>query len=146
MYRLGVILFACLLAGCGVNHAAATEADDTRAWQGTWKLVACTAGGESQMADLRWVVKGDHYTLRLNGQSGEDPYTFKLDHKQKRIDVFHHDTPKGTWGGSLKGIYEIDGNSLKVCYDLKGQRYPKSFEAGRGSGQVVYEFRRERRD
>ena len=98
------------------------------------------------MADLRWVVKGDHYTLRLNGQSGEDPYTFKLDHKQKRIDVFHHDTPKGTWGGSLKGIYEIDGNSLKVCYDLKGQRYPKSFEAGRGSGQVVYEFRRERRD
>jgi len=69
-------------------------------------------------------------------------YEITLDPKQKRIDVFHHETPKGTWGGSLKGIYEIQGNTLKVCYDLKGRRYPKSFEAGRGSGQVVYTFQR----
>ena len=142
MHRLGFILFACLLAGCSVNHAAATEADDARAWQGTWKLVACTANGESEMADLQWIVSGDHYNIRLKGHTGEDPYTIKLDPKQKQIDVFHHETPKGTWGGSLKGIYEIKGNSLKVCYDLKGQRYPKSFEAGRGSGQVVYQFQR----
>jgi len=146
MRRLGFIHFACLLAVCGVNHAAATEADDTRAWQGTWKLVSCMANGESQTADMKWIVKGDHYTIRLKGQSGEDPYTFKLDPRQKHIDVFHHDTPRGTYGGRLKGIYEIQGNSLKVCYDLKGQRYPNSFDAGRGSAQVLYQFQRERRD
>ena len=106
MRRLGFIHFACLLAVCGVNHAAATEADDTRAWQGTWKLVSCMANGESQTADMKWIVNGDR----------------------------------------LKGIYEIQGNSLKVCYDLKGQRYPKSFDAGRGSAQVLYQFQRERRD
>jgi uncharacterized protein (TIGR03067 family) len=145
MRRLGFLLFACLLAGCGVNHAA-NEADDTRAWQGTWKLVSCIANGESQMADMQWIVNGDHYTIRLDRQSHLDPYPFKLDPEQKHIDVNHHDTPEGTYGGRLKGIYEIQGDSLKVCYDLKGQRYPKSFDAGRGSAQVLYQFQRERGD
>jgi uncharacterized protein (TIGR03067 family) len=142
MRRLGFILFACLLAGCGANQPA-TDGDDTRAWQGTWKLASCVANGESQMADMQWIVNGDHYTIRLDGKSGGDPYPFKLDAKQKHIDVNHHDTPKGTYGGQLKGIYEIQGNSLKVCYDLKGQQYPRSFDAGRGSGRVLYQFRRE---
>ncbi len=145
MRRLGFILLACSLAGCGVTHAAneANQADDTRAWQGTWKLVSCVANGESQMADLAWIVSGDRYTIRLNGQSAADPYPFKLNGKEKQIDVNHHDTPKGTYGGKLKGIYDIRGDTLRVCYDLKGQRYPKSFDAGPGSGQVLYDFQRE---
>jgi uncharacterized protein (TIGR03067 family) len=89
-----------------------------------------------------WIVAGDKYTIRLDGQIGTDPYPFQLDPSQKQIDVNHHDTPEGTYGGKLKGIYEITGSTLKVCYDLKGQRYPTSFEAGPGSGQVVYEFQR----
>jgi uncharacterized protein (TIGR03067 family) len=142
MRRLGISLFACLLAGCGVSRAA-TDVDDTQAWQGTWKLVSYMANGESQMVDMQWIVNGDHYTIRLDRQSGVDPYAFKLDPQQKHIDVTHHDTPKGTYGGRLKGIYDIQGNSLKVCYDLKGQRYPRSFDAGRGSAQVLYQFQRE---
>jgi uncharacterized protein (TIGR03067 family) len=142
MRCLGFILFACFLAGCGANHSV-TEGDDTRNWQGTWKLVSCIANGESQIADMQWIVSGARYTIRLNRQSGVDPYPFKLDPKQKHIDVHHHDTPKGTYGGHLKGIYDIQGNSLKVCYDLKGQRYPNSFDAGHGSAQVVYQFQRQ---
>jgi len=145
MCRLGCIFFACLLAGCGVSHAV-TEADDTHAWQGTWKMVSCTANGESQKGDVQWVVSGDHYTIGLDGQSGTDPYPFKLNSRQKHIDVNHHDTPQGTYGGHLKGIYEIHGNSLKVCYDLKGQQYPTSFAAERGSGQVLYQFQRAQRN
>src|SRR5262245_22873966 len=145
MRRLGLALFTCSLAVCGVMHAA-DESDDMRAWQGTWKLVSYTENGESQTADMHWVVSGDRYTIGIGRKDGRDPYTFTLDPKQKRIDVYHHDTPKGTYGGRLKGIYEISGDTLKVCYDLKGQRYPKSFDVGRGSGQVVFQFRRERRD
>ncbi len=142
MRCLGLILFACCLAGCGVSHAD-TEGDDARNLQGTWKLVSCIANGESQIADMQWIVSGARYTIRLHGKSGGDPYPFKLDARQKHIDVNHHDTPKGTYGGQLKGIYDIQGNSLKVCYDLKGQRYPKSFDAGRGSAQVLYQFQRQ---
>jgi uncharacterized protein (TIGR03067 family) len=137
-----LLLLGCLLAACKAGFVT-DSADDSRSWQGTWRLVACTYDGAPQMADMEWIVDGDHYTIRLNGESHEDPYTFKLDGSRKQIDVFHHETPPGTYGGSLKGIYQINGDSLKVCYDLTGQRYPESFDANRGSRQVLYQFRRE---
>jgi uncharacterized protein (TIGR03067 family) len=141
--RLGWLVFlGCLLAGCRAVSSA-DSADDTKKWQGTWKLVGSSYDGEPQMADMEWIVDGDHYTIRLNQQSHEDLYMFKLDAGHKQIDVFHHETPPGTYGGKVKGIYKIRGDSLTVCYDLTGQRYPKSFDATRGSRQVLYQFRRE---
>ena len=141
--RLGwLLLLGCLLAGCRALSTA-DSADDTTEWQGTWKLVGSSYDGEPQIADMEWIVDGDHYTIRLNQQSHEDPYMFKLDASRKQIDVLHHETPAGTYGGKLKGIYKISGDSLTVCYDLTGQRYPESFEAKRGSRQVLYQFQRE---
>jgi len=137
-----LVLLGCLLAGCRAVFTA-DSADDTKKWQGTWKLVGSSYDGEPQTADMEWIVDGDHYTIRLNQQSHEDPYMFKLDASRKQIDVFHHETPAGTYGGKLKGIYKISGDSLTVCYDLTGQRYPESFEAKRGSRQVLYQFQRE---
>jgi hypothetical protein len=65
--RLGwLMLLGCLLAGCKAISAA-DSADDIKKWQGTWKLVACTYNGEPQMADMEWIVDGDHYNIRLNG-------------------------------------------------------------------------------
>ena len=141
--RIGwIVLLGCLLAGCKAVSTA-DSSDDVGKWQGTWKMVAATYDGEPQMADMEWIVKGDQYTIRLNGVSHQDPYMIKLDASNKRIDVFHHWTPPGTLGGKLKGIYEVSTDSLTVCYDLTDQAYPKSFEAPRGSRQVVYKFRRE---
>jgi uncharacterized protein (TIGR03067 family) len=92
---------------------------------------------------MEWIVDGDHYTIRLDGQQHDDPYAFKLDPSRKQIDVIHHETPPGTYGGELKGIYQISGDSLTVCYDLTGQRYPTSFDAKPGSRPVLYQFRRQ---
>jgi len=49
----------------------------------------------------------------------------------------------GTYGGKLKGIYKVSGDSLTVCYDLTDSQYPTSFEATRGSRRVLYQFRRQ---
>ncbi len=60
---VGSVLLGCLLAGCEVISAA-DSGDDTKKWQGTWKLVAYTYDGEPQMADMEWIVDGDHYNIR----------------------------------------------------------------------------------
>ena len=137
-----LVLVCCLIAACKVVVIAGSS-DDTGEWQGIWRLVACTYDGEPQTADMEWIVDGDHYNVRLNGKTGEDPNMFKLDSSVKHIDVFHHETPPGTFGGKLKGIYDISDDSLTVCFDLTGQRYPEHFNANRGSRQVLYRFRRE---
>ena len=141
--RIGwLLLLGCLLAGCRAV-ATADSADDTKQWQGTWKLVVSTYDGEPQTADMEWIVDGDHYNVRLNRQTEVVPNMFKLDASHKHIDVIHHETPSGTYGGKVKGIYQISGDSLTVCYDLTDQGYPESFDAKRGSRQVLYQFRRE---
>jgi uncharacterized protein (TIGR03067 family) len=142
MRLLQLVLFSFLLVGCRAPDAAETSHDASK-WQGTWKLVSCTNEGQTQVADLQWIVDGDHYNIRLDQVTHTDPYPFKLDARRKRIEVIHHETPKGTYGGTLRGIYEISGNSLRVCYDLTGQHYPTSFEAPIGSRQVLYEFQRQ---
>ena len=141
--RLGWLLhLGCLLAGCK-GTSTVDSANDLKQWQGTWKLVGSTYDGAPQMADIEWVVDGNHYNILLNQQLNNDPYMITLDASQKRIDVFHHETPPGTYGGKLKGIYLIEGDSLKVCYDLTGERYPTSLDAKPGSRQVLYQFKRE---
>ena len=135
-------LFACLLAGCDARPAANPD-DGVKQWQGTWKMVSTTYDGTPQTGDMAWVVKANQYFIRMNGQVHEDPYAFTLDPDKKQISVLHHDTPPGTTGGSLKGMYKIDGDSLTVVYDLTGQNFPSAFEAPQGSRQVLYEFRRE---
>ena len=135
------VVVATLLAGCAAVSSA--DSADPQQWQGTWRLVDAIYDGELQNADMAWVVEGDHYRTRMDGRIQTDLQTFQLDVSRKRIDVFHHDTPPGTYGGSVKGIYKISGDSLTVCYELTGQRYPKSFDAPRGSRQVLYHFRRE---
>jgi uncharacterized protein (TIGR03067 family) len=71
---------------------------------------------------MEWVVEGDRYRIRLDQRPNPDPYIFKLDANNKHIYVFHHETPPGTYGGSLRGIYQISGDTLMVCYDLTGQQ------------------------
>jgi uncharacterized protein (TIGR03067 family) len=102
--RLGwLLLIACLLAGCkGIS--AADSSDDIKEWQGTWKLTSCTYDGEPQKGEMEWIVKGDQYTIRVDGASQQDPNIITLDASNKHIDVFHHYTPPGTYGGKLKGI------------------------------------------
>ena len=137
-----VILLSLSLAACNAPSTA-DSSDDVRAWQGTWRLISSTYDGEAQMADLLWVVEGNQYRTRYNGHLDEVPVTFTLDASRKHIDATHHETPRGTYGGKLKGIYKISRSSLTVCYDLTGNQYPTSFEAKRGSRHVVYQFRRE---
>ena len=145
-----IALVGCGLAGCkDVSKAVAAgcradPVEDARQWQGTWKLVSATWNGEPQKGDVRWLVEADRYTVRLSGTDAEHN-TFKLDPCEKHIDVFHHEVPKRTYGGSLKGVYEINGDRLRVCYDPTARQYPRSLEAGVGSRLVSYEFQRESR-
>ena len=95
------------------------------------------------MVDMEWIVDGDHYNIRMNGRLHKDIHFFKLDAGHKHVDVFHHETPPGAYGGKLKSIYQVSRDSLKVCFYLVGQQYPKSFDSSRGSRHVIYEFQRE---
>jgi uncharacterized protein (TIGR03067 family) len=109
--------------------------------QGTWQVIAAENEGESNKEEAKqytWDFQANKYTINCNGKFAE-LYTVKLNSgtKPKTIDSTFH------LGGKLMGIYEINGDTLKICYDLTRRGRPESFTAPKGSRRVVYILQRQ---
>lgn len=111
--------------------------------QGTWVIVANTQEGkeapESLRESKRYTIKGDHYSVFFKG--AEKPlleFRIKLDptSKPKTIDIIGLKTDAVL----LAGLYELDGDTLKICVPVGSGDRPKAFksEAGSKSGIIVY--------
>ena len=102
-------------------------------WQGTWVYERQTIGGWDLPEDRRdkiWVVvEGDIMTK--TGVAGSNlKYKFKLDPTTtpKSIDLVSHEHPSGKTFTHI-GIYEWDGETLRMCFDNSGEKRPKEFRS-----------------
>ena len=136
---------------CAVGFAASggpgTLADDkaelekeARKFRGTWTFESSVTGGEELPADhLKMFVvifEGDKHTVK-NCDEVIQVGTQKLDPSKspKTIDVTMVEGPhKGT---VMLGIYEIDADTLKVCFDPEGKARPTEFKSPPGSKNFV---------
>ena len=137
----------CCAVGFAASGGSGTLADDkadlakeVRKFQGTWTFESSVAGGEELPADqLRMLVlifEGDKHTVK-NGDEVIQVGTQKLDPSKspKTIDVtLTEGLNKGT---VMLGIYEIDGDTLKVCFDSQGKKRPTEFKSAPGSENFV---------
>lgn len=135
----------CLTIALTMLMAVAATAADNNAnkkapekLQGIWDVVGIEAAGraapENYIKGKQFVVKGNKISL-----PGKDPRPFKIDAAAKptAIDITGSDNFQ-----SLKGIYELKGDSLKLCFSqsTKAKR-PKDF-ATAGSPHFCYTLKR----
>ncbi len=117
------------------------------ALQGQWVLIAETSGGVAvpaeKLKDRKLAVKGDAYIFKSPVTGGETG-TFTVDPAQKppTIDVTPADGPNK--GKTRRGIYAVEGDTLKVCFNPIGAERPSAFASERGSKTVLLAFRREK--
>jgi uncharacterized protein (TIGR03067 family) len=150
MRMLTMVLAGSLLVmnGCSKVGLLSTynPVEDAKKMQGTWKLTAATANGETESGDASLTIDGDKYVMTFQGT--DTTSVFKLGTAGPHtIWVFHHENPlasQGFWGGTLTGIYELSGDRLRICFDLTGRQYPKSFDASKGSRRGIFEYVREK--
>jgi uncharacterized protein (TIGR03067 family) len=108
---------------------------DRDALQGTWLPEAAELGGKPFPDEVRktikLVVKDDKYTVTV-GQI-MDQGTVKLNPaaKPKEMDITGTDGPNK--GRTILAIYERDGDTLRVCYDLGGKNRPTEFKTKEGT-------------
>lgn len=144
--RISLVALLCTV-GFVVSGGSGTLADDkaalekeARKFQGTWTIESSEAGGQKLPADeLKGIIvtfEGDKHTVKKGDeviQSG----TQKLDPSKspKTIDVTM--TEGVNKGAVMLGIYEIDGDTLKVCFDAEGKKRPTQFKSAPGSATFV---------
>lgn len=113
--------------------------------QGTWKLTAGEADGkalsEKQLQDGKLVIKGDHYTVTLDGK-GTTTGVQKLDPKPgiKTIDIKDSSGPNKD--KTCLGIYEVKGDELRVAFAPTGKARPSKFSTTPDSGSWMHTWKR----
>jgi len=154
LLTLRVVLICAVLVPSACSSGGLVSAynpqEDAKKLQGSWKVTGTTFNGQrmsvEDIGNTHLTISGDQYTMAHNG--GKETSTFTLGGGGPRtIRVFHHENPlasQGFYGGTLTGIYELSGDRLRICFDVTGREYPRSFDAGRGSRRGIYELIREK--
>jgi len=145
MRRSLVTLFCTL--GLVVSGAAGTRADDKvdmekefKKFHGVWTFESVEAGGKKAPADelkgATIIFEGHKFTVK-KGDEVIQVGTHKLDPSKspKSIDVTM--TEGLNKGAVMLGIYEIDGDTLRVCFDEEGKKRPTEFKSPAGSQTFV---------
>ena len=112
--------------------------------EGVWMASSMEMGGQKlpdeQTKNIQLTFTADKATL--NDGRGDKPASYKLDATKKpaTIDITRlDDSGKGT---TLKGIYEIKGDTLKIAMlDGEGER-PTTFESKPGTMIILIVFKK----
>jgi uncharacterized protein (TIGR03067 family) len=119
--------------------------------QGTWAAVQAAFDGKKAQDEvvraLEVVITGD--TITITSPSAVEYFpsetgTYKLDpsSKPKTIDLTLTAGPNK--GKTLAGIYQLEGDNLKLCIHGAGKERPKEFDSKKGTDGMLLELKREK--
>jgi uncharacterized protein (TIGR03067 family) len=122
----------------------ATQRDELKKLEGTWNVVEAELGGsrlpEEAAKDIRLVVAGNRYTVTTREGADEGSVRLIPDEKPSAMDITGTKGPNQ--GKTFPAIYELKDDTLRVCYDLSGQKRPKAFETKAGTMTFLATYKR----
>ena len=122
------------------DQRSITERELTR-FQGTWTAVAVEVDGSPVLAhlyrDARLVVAGERFSLWNPlpdpGERVEGSFRLDLTRTPKQLDHYLD-------GG--RTVHELDDDTLRVCYRLRGGGRPAALATAPGSGLALVAYER----
>jgi uncharacterized protein (TIGR03067 family) len=133
------LLAALALAAPAKDDAAAKELEKL---EGTWQLISAENDGkkmaDKQAKNVRVTIKGGKHTVTFGEKPVAKDIAFTIDPTKtpKAVDDILPD------GGMIRGIYELNGDTLRSCVAAPGKDRPKEFTGKAGSGQTLRVFKR----
>ena len=136
-----------MIAASALLFSHAARADDLKDMEGTWKVEAAEAGGQKvESENLKEIVvkiSGERYEVKAKDKV--DAGTLKLDETQKPKTMDATDTEGLDAGKVVKAIYELSGDTLRVCYAIDGAERPTEFATKEGSQVLMLTYKREKK-
>lgn len=139
LLRLGLLLGTALLA------LAAATPDDAKTIQGTWLPIAAELGGQpvpdAVLKTIRLRLAAGRYEVFVGEQPDRGTYTMDAAAAPKCITVTGTDGANA--GKTFPAIYELTGDTLRICYDLSGSKRPAEFKTAGGTALYLVTYRRQ---
>jgi uncharacterized protein (TIGR03067 family) len=141
---LGALACTILVAASGGTGARADGkadvAKELRKFQGAWTFEFVEAGGKEVPAagfkGMTVTFEGDRFTVK-KGDEVIQVGRQKLDPSRSPRTLDVTVTEGLNKGAVMPGIYEIRGDTLKVCFDPEGKKRPTEFKGASGSQTFV---------
>src|SRR5437660_2296151 len=115
-------------------------------FEGNWQIVSLEIEGMKMPAeairDARLIIKGKEFTMKDKIATYRGNFLIDRDKKPKTIDMKFTEGPEK--GNTSYGIYELDGDSLKLCLTITGKNRPTEFAAKPKSGHGYEYLKREK--
>ena len=143
MKTLPRIFIAMILFTAGAWSQDA--AGERKLIQGTWLPTAAELSenplDEATLKTMKLVVEGDKYNITV-GNSPFDKGIIRIDPaaKPKIMDIIGTDGPNK--GKTFLAIYELNGDTLRICYDLTGKVRPTEFKTRKGELLFLATYKR----
>jgi uncharacterized protein (TIGR03067 family) len=146
-----ILGLGCLVAAWTIGRAGAqddTSKKELKKLEGTWATVSIEAAGqkvsdEDEIKTRKLTTKGDKYTLKVGNETVQGTIEINPTKKPKTIDV--KPDSGSNKGKTLLGIYELDGDNLKICLALPGRDRPTAFTTAAENGQQLVVYKRGKR-
>jgi uncharacterized protein (TIGR03067 family) len=136
-------LFLFVLATCLTN----AQEGKPGSLDGTWIPESAVLGGSPFSEEIRKTIKlelkGDNYVATVGGTIDKGTIKLKPGTDPKQMDITGIEGP--TKGKTVPAIYEHDGDTLRVCYDLSCKEYPTEFKSKEGTLLYLVVYKREKK-
>jgi uncharacterized protein (TIGR03067 family) len=138
-----VCIATVLFAATAWSQDAAGE---RKLLQGAWLPTAAELGenpfDEATLKTIKLVVEGDKYTVTVGESIDKGAVKIDPGAMPKTMDIIGADGPNK--GKTFLAIYELNGDTLRVCYDLTGKARPTEFKTKKGELVFLATYKREK--
>ena len=127
------------------TFALAARSDDTKdgdAIQGTWLPLAGEIWRgrfpDAELKTFKLMFKDDKCTVTIEKEDRQGTFKLNPAAKPKEMDI------TGTADNPNLAIYELDGDTLRICFDLSGKSRPTEFKTKKRTQLFLVTFKGEK--
>jgi uncharacterized protein (TIGR03067 family) len=149
MNRIAQLLSAVLLAffpvliGCSTAQNSLGQ-ETSQMIQGTWIPISAELAGQpfpqQVLNTIRLILTENRYTAVVAGTTDVGNLILRSNQQPRAMDILGTEGPNK--GKTILAIYELTGDSLKVCYDLEGKTRPSEFRTNPGTQLFLALYKR----
>jgi uncharacterized protein (TIGR03067 family) len=140
-----VLLAGICVGPLGRGDDAGRATSESKKMQGTWRPVAGDLGGkpfpDEILKTMRLLLADGKYTVMVGEQPDEGTIKLNPAKSPRAMDIVGTKGPNR--GKTIPAIYELKGDTLRICYDLSGKSRPKGFKTVPGGQLFLVEYKRQ---